>query len=981
MPAAKPEPGRDPQMAERTQKLNVVFALSSLGLLLILSLMIWADYDREWKRHQLEFNKLEIQLTAKQIEEILGKVGAARKKALDDQLARGEQEIAARRDEVRKAQAEIDELHNEWYAADQDFRFTKAEIDVKRYEYEEAAHNRWSSASRRQASLESLEKKWAELRLRVEAVLARQEAARARLRELEKTKLDAEAKQKEILGEYTRLQDRLRKIEPGFVSYVRNLPVLDLANPSLRINQIMPANLYDDVVFTPTPKVERCTTCHLGIDQKGYEDAPQPFTTHPNLDLYLRGAHPAEKVGCTACHQGRGRATSFRNAAHTPSDRKQEQDWGKYTHSEEYQALHYWDLPMLARGHTESQCAKCHLGVVEVPGASKLNTGIFLMQKYGCYGCHKIKGWENLRKTGPDLSKVASKTDAEWMFRWVKEPRAFRPTRMPQVWDVRTQDQDTAERKARSNTEANAVVAYLMEKSARTSYPEPPKGELEAGRKSFESIGCMACHRIGEDGRGVEGLPVASFRAHGPNLDGTGSKLNAGWLYAWLRSPRSYWHETRMPNLRLSEKEAADLTAYLMSLKNEAFAAKEHPPLDAKIRDEILLQEYLVVQYAVVEARKQLAALDDRARTLMLGERVIARQGCFGCHNIAGFEKASPVGTEMTEEGSKLVERLDFGYLEHEIPHTLPAWLKQKFLEPRIFDRDKPAKRPEELLRMPKYFLSEEEADAIVTAVLSLTKEQMALGAQKLLSADEKHVELGRQLVRDYNCQGCHVIGARGGAIRGIVESQLVSDQKLDPVDARQRAEAVSPPVLYNEVAKIGEGARVHTPWLHEFLKDPSNKVRPWLEVRMPSFDLPEDELNTITRYFAAQDKVSYPYEPLPTIDPAAVARGRALFENWQCVSCHVVAGKLPPQDDPAMMAPDLALVPRRLRAAWLSQWLADPGRIQPGTRMPAAFPTNPEENAYPEILGGDQGKQIEAMRAYLLSLGGGARASGPTGR
>jgi hypothetical protein len=47
-----------------------------------------------------------------------------------------------------------------------------------------------------------------------------------------------------------------------------------------------------------------------------------------------------------------------------------------------------------------------------------------------------------------------------------------------------------------------------------------------------------------------------AFRTHGPNLDGTGSKVDAGWLYAWVRNPKGYWHETRMPNLRLTEKEA-----------------------------------------------------------------------------------------------------------------------------------------------------------------------------------------------------------------------------------------------------------------------------------------------------------------------------------------------------------------------------------------------------------------------------------------
>jgi hypothetical protein len=82
-----------------------------------------------------------------------------------------------------------------------------------------------------------------------------------------------------------------------------------------------------------------------------------------------------------------------------------------------------------------------------------------------------------------------------------------------------------------------------------------------------------------------------------------------------------------------------------------------------------------------------------------------------------------------------------------------------------------------------------------------------------------------------------------------------------------------------------------------------------------------------------------------------------------------VVAGKLPNQE-PANMAPDLAKVPERLRAAWLVDWLKDPGRIQPGTRMPANFPEKPEENAFPEVLGGDQEKQIAAVRAYLLTLG-----------
>jgi mono/diheme cytochrome c family protein len=441
-----------------------------------------------------------------------------------------------------------------------------------------------------------------------------------------------------------------------------------------------------------------------------------------------------------------------------------------------------------------------------------------------------------------------------------------------------------------------------------------------------------------------------------------------------VRNPKGYWHDTRMPNLRLSEREAADVTAYLMSLKNEAFAARQRPPADAGVRDTIV-REYLLAQNTVAESDRKLAAMSEQDRTLFLGEKTIARYGCFGCHAIAGFEKATPIGTELTEQGSKLVERLDFGFEEGRIPHTLPGWLHEKLMDPRVFDRDKD-KKPEELLRMGKFHFGAEEADAIVTAILSFSKEQVPLAAQKQLSADERYAQRGARLVRDLNCRGCHKLGEQGGSIEEVIKDQL----ERSGGEAFQ-ASALSPPRLYNEKSKIGEGSRVHTVWLHQFLKDPSNKIRPWLDVRMPTFELSEEDANTLTRYFAALDGVPYPFEPRPELAASSIATGRDLFGRWQCVKCHVVAGRLPPGQDVANMAPDLANVPRRLRADWLTKWLADPQNILPGTRMPSNFPANPEENAFPEVLGGDQQKQIEAVRAYLLTLGGGQPETGSTGR
>src|SRR5258708_12650775 len=125
---------------------------------------------------------------------------------------------------------------------------------------------------------------------------------------------------------------------------------------------------------------------------------------------------------------------------------------------------------------------------------------------------------------------------------------------MPQIGDVRLDE--TAGQKARNDTEANAAVAYVVARSSKDGCPEPPRGDLAAGRKVFESVGCLACHRVGDDRRGIVGLEAAAFREHGPNLAGTGSKVKAGWLYAWVRNPKGYWPPTKIPNPPLTQHNA-----------------------------------------------------------------------------------------------------------------------------------------------------------------------------------------------------------------------------------------------------------------------------------------------------------------------------------------------------------------------------------------------------------------------------------------
>src|SRR5687768_5444893 len=198
---AKIEPGRDPQMVERTRTLNVVFALTSIALLITFSLMIWYDYARPWKKHQNEFTLLEVKRTEQEIQEALGKVDAGKRKELEEKIARGAEEKKARAKEIDKVEDEIDKLDGEWYRVDQDYRFTKAKIDVARYEYEEAEHKGATTAGKKKAHLDELEKQWGELKLKLEDVITRRDAARDRRAELEKTSLEADKTEKEIYAE------------------------------------------------------------------------------------------------------------------------------------------------------------------------------------------------------------------------------------------------------------------------------------------------------------------------------------------------------------------------------------------------------------------------------------------------------------------------------------------------------------------------------------------------------------------------------------------------------------------------------------------------------------------------------------------------------------------------------------------------------------------------------------------------------------
>src|SRR6201993_3219975 len=162
---------------------------------------------------------------------------------------------------------------------------------------------------------------------------------------------------------------------------------------------------------------------------------------------------------------------------------------------------------------------------------------------------------------------------------------------------------------------------------------------------------------------------------------------------------------TAMPSLRLSPDDARDVASYLITLKHA----------DATYADA--------------------SFMDDPAQAAK-GKDLVRHYGCAGCHEISGFEDEGRIGTELTNEGSKPIERLDFAlYTEDAKLGVLPdgkksprgqwydlkGFFENKLTDPAVFDHGKYKPDPMDRLRMPKPNVTKEDIDALTTFLLGST--------------------------------------------------------------------------------------------------------------------------------------------------------------------------------------------------------------------------------------------------------------------
>jgi cytochrome c551/c552 len=256
------------------------------------------------------------------------------------------------------------------------------------------------------------------------------------------------------------------------------------------------------------------------------------------------------------------------------------------------------------------------------------------------------------------------------------------------------------------NIEIRALAEYLLAHSQPGfEFIQPPQGiteqaSAERGRWLFESRGCLACHSHAE-------FPgIASNQ--GPDLSRVAAKFSAEngrqWLYTWLKDPKSYHTRTVMPNLFLDPinevdaagnatgrvtDPAADIVAFLLGVPANWQPEVPAPTGELSPDEKAALNDLTAVWLSASFPRRRAErfakdGIDDRlAATVKVDEQVLvgkyqndqdktkrqleyvarrslSRYGCFGCHDIPGFETAKPIGTPLANWGRKDPAQLAF---------------------------------------------------------------------------------------------------------------------------------------------------------------------------------------------------------------------------------------------------------------------------------------------------------------------------------
>ena len=484
--------------------------------------------------------------------------------------------------------------------------------------------------------------------------------------------------------------------------------------------------------------------------------------------------------------------------------------------------------------------------------------------------------------------------------------------------------------------------------------------QLNLGRQMLARYGCVNCHSA----KLPDGTTMAATD-NPPSLEHIADKTSREWIFTWLKEPQAYAASATMPNYKLSDEDASDISAFLIS-------------------------------NSTPQAGDSVAALNTTGKNVdpAAGASLYGQSFCATCHavqNAAGNLVGGDVGPELTRIGNK----------------AKPEWLQAWIANPRMYDST---------TLMPHYRFTPEQ---VATLSDFLTKKSDSdYGANVHLDpASPAKIAHGRKLVAELGCAACHKmngikkpenfapdlsrVGSRpltqlvflpdmqhtlptyiAGKIKqprafgpglkmpqfsltnpqidALTTALLALTDRSQTMPAKLRVPSVQETTyqpaghagkLMTELACFSchringhgsdmapdltkEGSAVQATWLNDFLKNP-NTLRPSLIRRMPRFNLSDADRKELTDYIMVayqSPDIDPDTAPSATNPPAVIEHGRQLFySKYACQSCHIADTKT----DKGYIGPTLTQVGSRLTPAWIYAWMKNPQALRPGTMEP----------------------------------------------
>jgi cbb3-type cytochrome oxidase cytochrome c subunit/predicted nucleic acid-binding Zn-ribbon protein len=173
------------------------------------------------------------------------------------------------------------------------------------------------------------------------------------------------------------------------------------------------------------------------------------------------------------------------------------------------------------------------------------------------------------------------------------------------------------------------------------------------------------------------------------------------------------------------------------------------------------------------------------------------------------------------------------------------------------------------------------------------------------------------ELIRKYGCYSCHKIPGYEGM--GDVGPELTN-----------------------------VGTKVNYSWAIRWLMDPKKYFS---TARMPKFFFTKEQSEAIADYLFSMSGTTRHDVDYATSTPNAdlVEKGKTLWSQARCNLCHSTNGK--GGNHVKVYAPDLSKVGSKVNKTWMFNWIKDPNKYFPGTKMPRFRFTDAEINALVEYI------------------------------